>query len=61
MTGTKRIPKKGQLVNLPVSFRPVHLASTFATAIELAAQLRSSGAEFVAPLPGVFLDNLFLN
>jgi hypothetical protein len=59
VTGTERIPKKGQLINLPVPFRSVHLASTFATAIELAAQLRSSGAEFVAPAPGLFLDNLF--
>ena len=64
VTGTEGIPKKGQLVNLPVPFRPIHLATTFATVIELAAQLRSSGAELAVPdvrVHCLFLDNLFLN
>jgi hypothetical protein len=63
VTGTECVPKKGQLVNLPIPFRPVYLASTFATVIQLAAQLRSSGAEFTprARVHCLFLDNLFLN
>ena len=56
VTGTESIPKKGQLVNLPVPFRPVHLASTFATVIQLAAQLRSSGAAVLGMTTAYSLD-----
>jgi hypothetical protein len=58
VTGTERIPEKG------VPFRPVHLATTFATVIKLAAQLRSSSTESSVsrvPVHCLFLDNLFLN
>jgi hypothetical protein len=62
VTRTERIPKKGQLINLPIPFRPVHLATTFATVIKLAAQLRLSDTESVVPrVHCLFLDNLFLN
>ena len=58
--GTEGIHKKqGLLVDLPIPFRPVRLASTFATVIRLAQQLR---IDPVFPrVHCLFLDNLFLN
>ena len=61
-TGTESIYKKqGLLVDLPIPFQPVRLASTFATIIRLAQQLRFH-ADLVFPrVHCLFLDNLFLN
>ena len=61
-TGTEGIYKKqGLLVDLPIPFRPVRLASTFATVIRLAQQLRFHVDPVFPRVRCLFLDNLFLN
>jgi hypothetical protein len=61
-TGTEGILKKGELVTLCVPFKPIRFATTFATVIQLATQLRSSVPDSViSRVHCLFLDNLFLN
>ena len=59
VTGTEGIPKKGDLIDLPVPFRSIRHATTFATVIRLAQHLPVNP---VFPrVHCLFLDNLFLN
>jgi hypothetical protein len=53
--------KKGLLVDLPIPFNPVRLATIFATVIRLAAQLRFYADLIFPRIYCLYLDNLFLN